>query len=160
MKNVVVATIFTLALCACAGLQAPPAGSSEAAVLASLGQPTGRYTQDGNTLLEYAQGPLGQSTYMATLGPDGRLISFEQVLTSEKFASVALKRDTKQNILARFGRPNDVVHYASVEGDVWLYRYKEQRAWDSMMHVEFDRNGVVQAMVNGPDPDRQGRQLR
>ncbi|MFC0169771.1 hypothetical protein ACFFKC_16940 [Pseudoduganella danionis] len=160
MKNIIAATTFVLAFSACAGLQAPPAGSSEAAVLASLGQPTGRYTLDGNTMLEYAQGPLGQSTYMAKLGPDGRLISFEQVLTSEKFAGVALKRDTKQTILARFGRPNEVVHYASVEGDVWRYRYKEQKVWDSMMHVEFDRNGVVQAMVNGPDPDRQGRQLR
>ncbi|WP_348696840.1 hypothetical protein [Duganella fentianensis] len=160
MKNIVIAAIFTLILSACAGLQAPPVGSSEAAVLASLGQPTGRYPLDGNTMLEYAQGPLGQTTYMARLGPDGRLLSFEQVLTSEKFASVALKHDTKQSILARFGRPNDVVHYSSVEGDVWLYRYKEQKVWDSMMHVEFDRSGVVQAMVNGPDPDRQGRQLR
>lgn len=160
MKNIAIAITFTLFLSACAGLPAPPVGASEAAVLASLGQPTGRYALDDNTMLEYAQGPLDQTTYMARLGPDGRLLSFEQVLTSEKFASVALKRDTKQSILARFGRPNDVVHYASVDGDVWLYRYKEQKVWDSMMHVEFDSNGVVQAMVNGPDPDRQGRQLR
>ncbi|MYM40910.1 outer membrane protein assembly factor BamE domain-containing protein [Duganella qianjiadongensis] len=160
MKKVMVATIFAISLSACAGLQPPPAGSSEAAVIASLGQPTGRYTQGSNTMLEYTQGPLGQTTYMAKLGSDGRLLSFEQVLTSEKFASVAIQRDTKQSILATLGRPNEVVHYASVDGDVWLYRYKEQRVWDSMMHVEFDRNGVVQAMVNGPDPDRQGRQLR
>lgn len=160
MKNSVVAATFVLTLSGCAGLQPPPPGSSAAAVVASLGQPTGRYPQGSDTMLEYSQGPLGQTTFMAKLGPDDRLISFEQVLTSEKFAGVALKRDTKQSILASFGRPNEVVHYASVDGDVWLYRYKEQKVWDSMMHIEFDRNGVVQSMVNGPDPDRQGRQLR
>lgn len=160
MKNMLVVAIFSSALAGCAGLQAPPIGASEANVLASLGQPTGRYLQDGERMLEYTQGPLGQTTYMARIGTDGRLKSFEQVLTSEQFARVVLRRDTKQSILARFGQPNQVVHYASVDGDVWLYRYKEQRVWDSLMHIEFDQQGVVQAMVNGPDPEREARHGR
>ncbi|WP_373988055.1 hypothetical protein [Duganella sp. BuS-21] len=49
------------------------------------------------------------------------------------------------------------MHYASVDGDVWLYRYKEQDVWTSMMTVEFNRQGVVPAMVNGPDEEGENR---
>jgi len=77
------------------------------------------------------------------------------VLTSAKFATVKLGKDNKETILRTFSRPTQVTHYASVDGDVWLYRYKEQDVWDSMMSIEFDRQGVVQAMVNGPDEERE-----
>jgi hypothetical protein len=162
MKKLFILTIFPILLSACAGLGAPPVtpGEPETAVRARLGQPTGTYASGADTMLEYAQGPFGQYTYMARIGPDGRLVSFEQVLSSEKFATVRPRKDTKQTILSTFGRPAAQTHYASVDGDVWLYRYKEQNVWDSMMSVEFDRNGVVQAMVNGPDPEREGRRGR
>ena len=75
-------------------------------------------------------------------------------------ATVRPRKDNKQTILSTFGRPAAQVRYASVDGDVWVYRYKEQNVWDSVMSVEFDRNGVVQAMVNGPDPEREGRRGR
>jgi outer membrane protein assembly factor BamE (lipoprotein component of BamABCDE complex) len=111
-------------------------------------------------MLEYARGPAGQYTFMARIGPDGRLLSYEQVLSSEKFATVKPGKDTKETILRTFGRPAQRVRYASVEGDVWLYRYKEQNVWDSVMSVEFNRQGVVLAMVNGPDPEREPRRGR
>jgi outer membrane protein assembly factor BamE (lipoprotein component of BamABCDE complex) len=100
---------------------------------------------------------MGQYTWMARLGPDGRLRSYEQVPTSTKFGTVRPGKDTKATVLRTFGRPAQVTHYASVDGDVWLYRYKEQDVWDSMMAVEFNRQGVVQAMVNGPDEEREMR---
>lgn len=162
MKKLLFMTIFPVLLAACAGFGgSPPApGTSAEAVRAQLGQPTGTYANGADTMLEYARGPAGQYTFMARIGPDGGLLSYEQVLTSEKFATVKLRKDNKETILRTFGRPARLTHYASVDGDVWEYRYKEQNVWDSLMSVEFDRNGVVQAMVNGPDPEREARRGR
>jgi hypothetical protein len=162
MKKMIFMAIFTALLGACASLGAPPVtpGEPVETVKAKLGQPTGTYASGTDTMLEYARGPFGQYTYMARIGPDGKLVSFEQVLSSEKFATVRPRKDNKQTILSTFGRPAAQVRYASVDGDVWVYRYKEQNVWDSVMSVEFDRNGVVQAMVNGPDPEREGRRGR
>jgi hypothetical protein len=156
MKKLVLVAILPVLLAACAGLPLLP-GEPAANVMARLGRPTGSYPNGADTMLEYAYGPFGQYTWMARIGPDGRLVSYEQVLTSQKFATVKLGKDTKETILRTFGRPAQVVHYASVDGDVWLYRYKEQDVWNSMMSVEFNRGGVVQAMVNGPDEERENR---
>ncbi|SHM30184.1 SmpA / OmlA family protein [Duganella sacchari] len=159
MKKLIVLTIFSAALAGCAHLFAPPPqpGDSADAVRARLGRPTNTYADGADTLLEYAWGPWGQYTWMARLGSDGRLVSYEQVLTSAKFATIKPGKDNKDTILRILGRPTQVTHYASVDGDVWLYRYKEQDVWNSMMSVEFNRAGIVQAMVNGPDEEREVR---
>jgi len=156
MKKLMIVAILPVLLAACAG-PPPEPGTPVAEVQQRLGRPTGSYPNGADTMLEYAYGPWGQYTWMARIGPDGRLVSYEQVLTSEKFATVKPGKDDKDSILRTFGRPAQVTHYASVDGDVWLYRYKEQDVWNSMMSVEFNRGGVVQAMVNGPDEERENR---
>lgn len=159
MKRLIIFAILPLALAGCAQFGAPPPqpGDSADAVRARLGEPTNVYQRGGDTLLEYATGPMGQYTWMARLGPDGRLLSYEQVLSGEKFATIKPGRDDKDSVLRILGRPAQVTHYASVDGDVWLYRYKEQDVWNSMMSVEFNRQGVVTALVNGPDEERENR---
>lgn len=159
MKNTVILITLALAVSACAHFGEPPPapGAPLAAVKERLGQPTNSYVDGDGSVLEYATGPMGQYTWMARISADGRLISYEQVLTGAKFATVKLGLDDKTSILRTFGRPTQVTHYASVDGDVWLYRYKEQDVWNSMMSVEFNRQGVVQAMVNGPDEEREVR---
>ena len=162
MKKLIFVAMLPIVLSACASLSPPQlaAGESAEAVKAKLGQPTATYANGRDTMLEYAGGPFGQYTRMARIGPDGKLISFEQVLSSEKFATIKPRQDNKQTVLSTFGRPAQQVRYASVDGDVWVYRYKEQNVWDSVMHVEFDRNGTVLALVNGPDPERESRRAR
>jgi hypothetical protein len=162
MKKLLFLTIFSGILAGCANLFGPPPapGDSAEVVKAKLGEPTGVYPNGADTMLEYAKGPLGQYTYMARIGPDGRLRSFEQVLTGEKFGTIKIGRDTKDSVLRIIGRPSQQVRYYSVDGDVWQYRYKESDVWNSLMDVQFDRNGVVQALVNGPDQEREPRWLR
>ena len=80
--------------------------------------------------------------------------------TAEQFAALRLQQATKETVLRQLGAPSDQVRYASVDGEVWVYRYKEAGVWDSLMHVEFDRKGVLQAMVSGPEPERESRWLR
>ena len=82
-------------------------------------------------------------------------IDFMMLLTPQ---AIVFQQNTHFGSASGFlGRPTQVTHYASVDGDVWLYRYKEQDVWNSMMSVEFNRQGVVQAMVNGPDEEREVR---
>lgn len=151
-----IATICsTVALAACAGplfRQAPLIGDPVAAVTAKMGQPTSVYPAPDGQILEYATGPMGQYTFMARIGPDGRLLSWEQVLTGEKFATIKIDHATKEDVLRTIGRPAETSRVASHHYEVWSYRYKEANVWNSMMHVHFDEKGIVRQMLNGPDP--------
>jgi len=147
--------LLALALGGCAQLlrQPPPAGAPLAEVQAKLGTPRAAYPlPNGGQVLEYAGQPMGQFQHMATIGADGRLVSYEQVLTSEKFATVKIGRWTKDDILRTFGHPAETSRVAFHNYEVWSYRYKESGVWNSMMHVHFDQQGIVQQMINGPDP--------
>jgi hypothetical protein len=147
-------SIILAALGACSTLFPPQvnAGDTEAEVLAKRGQPTNIY-QDGNSrLLEYSLGPWGQKTYMARIGPNGKVISFEQVLTNEKFAAIKVGETTKTEVLRMIGAPTETSYLPLRDLEVWSYPYKESGVWNSMMHVHFDKNGIVRQMLNGPDP--------
>jgi hypothetical protein len=147
--------VAALSLSACAQLfrQPPPAGAPLAEVTAALGQPAASYPEpDGGQVLEYRGQPMGQFQHMAHIGPDGRLRSYEQVLTSENFAKVKVGQWTKDDILRNYGRPAEISRVAFHNYEVWSYRYKEAGVWNSMMSVHFDEQGIVQQMLNGPDP--------
>jgi hypothetical protein len=146
--------IAALALGGCAALRqpVPVPGEPLAAVQAKLGRPTAVYPDPPGQVLEYATGPMGQYTWMARIGPDGRLLSYEQVLTGEKFATIKIDKATKQDVLRTVGRPAEHSYLPLRDFEVWSYRYKEAGVWNSMMHVHFDRAGVVRLMQNGPDP--------
>ena len=147
--------ILALALGGCAALmREPPAvGEPVAAVTARLGQPTAVYPDaGGGQVLEYATGPMGQQTWMARIGPDGRLASFEQVLSGDKFATIKIGRADKDEVLRTIGRPAEHSRVLLGHYEVWSYRYKENGVWNSMMHVHFDQKGIVRLMQNGPDP--------
>nr|WP_314541611.1 hypothetical protein [uncultured Massilia sp.] len=143
-----------LSLSACSVFrQPPPAGAPLAAVTEALGQPAAVYPEpDGSKILEYRGQPMGQFQHMARIGPDGRLVSYEQVLTSENFAKVKIDGWTKDDILRHFGHPAETSRVGYKDYEVWSYRYKEAGVWNSLMHVHFDQQGVVRQMLNGPDP--------
>jgi len=157
-KMTTIATIWAaivLAGCSSPSLRGgnPAIGDPVEAVTARLGQPTGVYPlPDGGRELEYATGPMGQYTWMARIAPDGRLVSWEQVLTGEKFATLKIDRDTKDDVLRTIGRPAEYSHVAMHDYEVWSYRYKESGVWNSMMHMHFDAKGKLRLMQNGPDP--------
>jgi hypothetical protein len=152
------AKVATLALAgllaACAGiLRTPPSpGDPKPVVLQKFGQPTGVYQTAQGEVLEYATGPFGQFTWMARLGPDGRLQRFEQVLTGEHFARLKIDVATKEDVLHALGRPAETSFLDLPQLEVWSYRYQESGVWNSMMHVHFNRAGVLKMMQNGPDP--------
>jgi hypothetical protein len=143
--------LLCLAGCAGWGRTVPAIGDPVPTVTAKFGQPTAIYPLPQGQVLEYATGPFGQQTYMARIGTDGRLASFEQVLSGEKFATIAVDRATRDEVLRTLGRPAETSYLALPKLEVWSYRYKESGVWNSMMHVHFDRAGIVRMMQNGPD---------
>jgi hypothetical protein len=163
MQKMAKILMFILALClvGCAGLLCtmPAPGDPVETVIAKFGQPAAVYSAGPGRLFEYPTGPMGQFTWMALIGPDGRLSSIEQVLTGEKFATLKVGAATKDDVLRTIGRPAERSYLALRDLEVWSYRYKESGVWNSMMHVHFDRAGVVRMMQNGPDPMYEERRL-
>lgn len=151
--NVVIGAIFAT-LAGCAALMPAPVnvGEPESEVIAKRGQPTHRYQDGKDHLLEYSLGPWGQRTYMARIGPDGKVISFEQVLTTQRFGTIKVGQATKDDVLRTIGSPSDTSYLRLRDLEVWSYPYKESDVWNSIMHVHFDKAGIVQQMMNGPDP--------
>jgi hypothetical protein len=149
--------IFLLAtMTGCATLFPPDVavGEPEANVIAKRGEPTHRYRVGNEQLLEYATGPWGQKTWMARIGPDGKVTSFEQVLSMQKFAAIKVGESTKNEVLHTIGTPSETSYLSLSDLEVWTYPYKENDVWNSLMHVHFDKSGVVRKMMNGPDPSR------
>jgi hypothetical protein len=156
MKKLIVSTILTSLLAACAG-PPPRPGEPLAAVESRLGRPTARFHVGDETIAEYGAGAFGQFTWMARYGPDNRLRSYEQVLTDEKFATIRLGIDDKDTILHTFGHPAETSYLHLRDLEVWSYRYKQSGVWDSMMHIHFSRDGKVRQLMAGPDPMREAK---
>jgi hypothetical protein len=148
------ASILLLAACANLGGPSLAPGATEAEVLARLGQPTHVYQDGDSRLLEYMRGPMGQTTDMARIGPDGRLQSLTQVLTMEQFARIVPGVTRQDQVLRTVGAPSEVKYYRNVGMRGWNYPYKESNVWDSMMTIYIDDTGLVRRMENGPDPRR------
>lgn len=164
MRRTTLAILLTtqVLLAGCAGIAGgppPQPGEPLAAVVARLGQPSAVYPLADGQELEYATGPYGQQTYMARFGADGRLRSYQQVLTGEQFATIKLNSARHEDVLRAVGRPAEVSHVHLNNYEVWSYRYKEAGVWNSMMHVHFDQDGIVRLMQNGPDPMYEERRL-
>jgi hypothetical protein len=140
-----------LILGACAIPKPVHVGDTEAQVLAARGTPTHRYSVGNEQLLEYMTGPYGQKTYMARLGPDGKLISFEQVLTDEKFGAIQIGISTKDDVLRLVGGPSEETYFPLSKLLAWTYPYKQYEVWDSLMHVHFDNSGIVRKLEVTPD---------
>jgi hypothetical protein len=147
------ALILSLPACAPLAPRTPSVGAPLAEVTARLGRPDAVYRDpSGGQVLEYRGQPMGQFQHMARIGPDGRLLSYEQVLTAENFATVDLNRWNKDDILRHFGRPAEVSHDRANDDEVWSYRYKERGVWNSLMNVHFNRRGIVRSMARSADP--------
>lgn len=156
MKRICSVLVLSFALClsGCASVFGPPLqpGATEEEVIVRYGKPAAIY-EDGNTALwEYPGGYWSQQTYMARMGKDNRLISWEQVLTDARFGTLVIGKSTKADVLKTVGQPFEVSRIRLNNYEVWSYRYKQDGVWDSLMHVMFDEQGVVQKMETGLDP--------
>ncbi len=154
-RTLIVGTVLSASLLSgCTSIKYPELGISETELVSIRGKPF-HEMQDGNVrILEWTASNSNQYTYMAKIGPDGKLLSYEQVLTVAKFSTLKPGISTKEDVLKTVGHPNlfESEYLPLVDSEVWTYRYKESGVWDSMMHIHFDHNGIVKRLENGLDP--------
>ena len=152
--RIAIAVLFLAGSNSCATWTAAPVrpGQTEAEVVARLGQPTHVYTDGDIRLLEYMHGPMGQTTNMARIGPDGKLDSYNQVLTTQMFATIKIGESDKAMVLRTVGAPSDTRYFALSQLEAWSYPFKENGVWDSLTSIYFDKAGIVRKLENGPDP--------
>lgn len=149
---VAILVLANLNSCATLGLGPVHPGQTEAEVISRLGTPTHVYQDGSSRLLEYMHGPMGQTTDMARIGPEGKLVSYQQVLTLRMFGTITLGESDKEKVLRTVGAPSDTRFYALSQLEAWSYPFKENGVWDSLMSVYFDKAGIVRKLQNGPDP--------
>ncbi|HEX8785753.1 MAG TPA: hypothetical protein VF793_06185 [Telluria sp.] len=152
-KPIYAASLLVFALAGCSTFHKPSPGAPLADVTDRLGKPNAVYPDpDGSQWLEYRGQPMGQFQHMAHVGADGRLLSYEQVLTSKNFARVEVNTWTKDDVLRHFGRPAEVSRDRVDGYQVWSYRYLQDNVWPSYMNISFNARGVVRKLENTPDP--------
>jgi hypothetical protein len=79
--------------------------------------------------------------------------------TDAAFAAVPIGKANKETIRATFGPPDETMYLRLRDLQVWSYRYRQSDVWYSMMHIHFDRDGIVREMLSGPDPEREERRF-
>ena len=126
-------------------------GQSREELMARFGAPAGvQRTAQGERLV-FSTAPFGQTAYAATLGPDGRVVAVEQVLTSENFTRIKLGEWTSERVRSEFGAPAEIRAFSNKEV-WWAYRFKESGVWNTLMNVMFDESGIARKTINTPDP--------
>jgi len=130
--------------------------SSEADVLRQAGKPDIVWEEEsGERRLEYPRGPEGGTTWMVTIGADGRVARIEQVLTAENFARIrpGMSQDSVRRML---GRPTKVEKFALKREEVWGYRWWEQPQERAFFNVHFNEQGTVTTTSRSDDPSKMG----
>ncbi len=113
--------------------------STEADVRLAMGQPDTVWEEpDGSRILEYPKGPEGARTWTFTIGKDGKLVDYRNVLTEESFARIrpGMSQDEVRRLL---GRPRTVVQFKLKSEEVWDWRYLPKDSTESrLFNVHFD----------------------
>jgi hypothetical protein len=126
LLRVVAALLLGAAVSACAAFRPPgalPPGTPIAEARQSFGGPSGEYAlPGGGTRLEYRQGSFGRQTYMLDFDAAGRLVSSQQVLTPDTFATITPGM-SQDDVLSRIGRPAFVFPVGWQKLQVWNYRF-------------------------------------
>lgn len=103
------AILGAMLVAACAGYggsDLKPGVSTRPEVLASMGTPAMTWKNtDGGEQLAYPRGPEGTQTFMAWIGPDGRLQRIEKVLEDAQFSRIrnGMHKDEVLRILGPSG---------------------------------------------------------
>jgi hypothetical protein len=155
--------VLALSVLLAAGCASHPSsirvGEPAAEVVARLGTPAETVRRTVGERLVYPTGPMGQAAYLVDIGPDGRVSAVTQALTDERFAQIRKGEWDQARVRQEFGPPAESVVLTLKQQLVWSYRYKQQGVWNSLMHVHFDHDGIVQDYYPGPDPmfERDGK---
>lgn len=156
----IVGMLSLLALSACAGYDGAglKAGDADAAAVQRImGAPAMQWTDpDGTRQLAFPRGPQGVHTYMAYLGPDGKLQRIENVLEPGHFTRVQPGMG-EQGVLRLLGPvtiATGVSYFARRDELVWEWRYCDDWNVLARFYVLFDGTAhTVRSTMSLPDMD-------
>jgi hypothetical protein len=133
-----------LLVSACAGYSGSdlkPGVSTLPEVVASMGEPAMVWKNpDGSEQLAYPRGPAGTQTYMAYLGPDGKLQRIENVLNTANFARIQAGMSKDQ-----------VLRILGPSGSQWtqFYPRSNQLAWSWLFCNSWNAQEFFDVMFDG-----------
>lgn len=90
-------------------------------------------------------------------GCAGVLVAPNPEATDATFAALQPGIDTQATVAHKLGRPYDTTYLTLRDMNVWSYKYRQAGIWHSLMHIHFDRQGVLRELMSGPDPDYENR---
>ena len=118
-------------------------GDSEAQLRAVMGRPAAEFTHgDGSRTLAYPHGPMGTQTYMADIGPDGRVRAIRAALDDETFQRIAPGM-AREDVLRLIGPPGDSMYFPGLRQDSWEWRFVDTWGYPAVFSVNFDAQGIV-----------------
>lgn len=151
------AAVTVAGLSGCAVVQSTPPGTPLDAVTAKFGAPTTTCKNtDGTTRMLWTQQPQGETAYATTVGRDGKVGAFQQMLTDANFERMKEGVWPMERVLCEFGPPQRVERagLGSMNEVVWSYRYMQSETWYSLMYVYLGADGKqVTRFHPGPDPE-------
>lgn len=152
---VVLAVSLVLSACDVQGeRELVPGHSTEADVRQRFGPPEAVWDgPDGTRIYEFNRQPAGHRNFMATIGSDGLLVRFEQVLTPANFERVqpGMPMETVRRML---GKPMQVTPYP-LKGEThydWRYLDGPNQSDSKIFTVVFDRDFRVASTQHARDP--------
>jgi len=129
-----------------------PGVSTESEVRALMGRPEIVWAEDdGTRVLEYPRAPAGHQTYMITIGPDGKFVAMESMLTQERFEQIkaGMSRDQVRRML---GKPSEIEFFTLSRQEVWSFKHIGEMSDIDMFNIHFDMTGIVRKMSVTRDP--------
>lgn len=129
-----------------------PGVSTESEVRALMGRPELVWAEeDGTRILEYPRAPTGHDTYMVTIGPDGKFVAMENMLTKERFEQIKAGM-TRDQVRRMLGKPSEIEFFTLSRQEVWSFKHIGEMSDSDMFNVHFDMAGIVQKMSVTRDP--------
>ncbi len=129
--------------------------STEADVRARFGMPAAIYEEpNGDRTLEYPRQPEGQTNYMISIGPDGKMASLRQVLKPASFAKVTPGLE-KAQVRRLLGLPAKAQLFKLKNEEVWDWRFVDGQE-SRIFSATFDSDGKVVSTSTILDPKYAG----
>ena len=109
-------------------------------VVGVMGEPRMQWTDaNGARRLAYPRGPMGVHTFMVLIGPDGKLLRIENVMTPQAFRGVQAGM-SKDQVLRALGPPvpSWTVYFKARDELAWEWRYCDPWGQLARFGVLFD----------------------
>lgn len=153
-----IAGLLLLSACASySGRGLNPGEATQSDVVTVMGEPAMRWQDaDGREQLAYPRGPEGMQTFMAFIGPDGRLERIEGVLDSKHFARIRNGQSDKAEVLRLLGPsyPYWTAYFKARDELVWEWRFCNDWNEVAKFDVLFDATtGIVRSTYQRSDID-------